>query len=59
MLLDAEWIVQSKREADLSANRGVTVREYQTDVGPADYVLFVDPEPCAKASLKKPSRANY
>lgn len=38
----AGWTVVSKSEVNLSASKGVAVREYQTDVGPADYVLFVD-----------------
>lgn len=41
MLVDAGWAVQSKSKVDLSAANGVAIREYQTDVGPADYVLFV------------------
>lgn len=45
MLREAGWSVQSKSEVDLSASKGVAVREYQTDVGPADYVLFVDRKP--------------
>lgn len=36
------WSVQDKSELDLTAALGVAVREYQTDVGPADYVLFAD-----------------
>ncbi len=42
MLVQAGWNVQSKNKLDFSAGRGIAVREYQTDVGPADYVLFVD-----------------
>lgn len=42
MLINAGWLVQSKTKFDLSANKAVAVREYQTDVGSADYVLFVD-----------------
>ncbi len=40
-LAEAGWIVQDKRAIDLSAGLGIAVREYQTDIGPADYVLFV------------------
>lgn len=40
LLRQAGWAVQSK--IDFSAAPGVAVREYQTDAGPADYVLFVD-----------------
>lgn len=53
MLIDAEWTVQSKRMVDLSASQGVAVREYLTDVGPADYVLFVDRKPVGIIEVKK------
>lgn len=53
MLIDAAWIVQSKNEVDLSANKGVAVREYQTDVGFADYVLFVDRKPVGIIEAKR------
>jgi hypothetical protein len=42
MLELAGWKVQSNKKIDFSAGLGIAVREYQTDVGPADYVLFVD-----------------
>ena len=42
LLAKAGWVVQDKKKIDFSASLGVAVREYQTDVGPADYVLFVD-----------------
>ena len=42
MLEQAGWKVQHKNKIDFSAGLGVAVREYQTDVGPADYVLFID-----------------
>ncbi len=42
LLKQAGWIVQSANKIDLNAGLGIAVREYQTDVGPADYVLFVD-----------------
>lgn len=41
-LADCGWIVQPKKQLNLTAGLGVAVREYQTDVGPVDYVLFVD-----------------
>jgi len=53
MLLDAGWFVQSKNEVDLGANRGVAVREYQTDIGPADYILFVDRKPVGVIEAKR------
>ncbi|MBT3209547.1 MAG: DEAD/DEAH box helicase family protein [Bacteroidetes bacterium] len=53
MLVDADWLVQSKNKVDLSANKGVAVREYQTDVGPADYVLFVERKPVGIIEAKR------
>lgn len=53
MLSEAEWIVQSKKKVDLSAGKGVAVREYQTDAGPADYVLFVDRKPVGIIEAKR------
>ena len=41
-LLQAGWVVQHNKAINFSAGIGVAVREYQTDVGPADYVLFVN-----------------
>ena len=42
MLSLAGWCVQDKKKIDFAAGLGIAVREYQTDVGPADYVLFVE-----------------
>ena len=53
MLIDAGWVVQSKKEIDLSTNKGVAVREYQTDIGPADYILFVDRKPVGVIEAKR------
>ena len=38
----AGWQVQDKDALDFNAGLGIAVREFQTDVGPADYVLFAD-----------------
>ncbi|MCH8535376.1 MAG: DEAD/DEAH box helicase family protein [Flavobacteriaceae bacterium] len=53
MLHQAGWVVQSKNEVDLFASKGVAVRECQTDVGPADYVLFVDAKPVGIIEAKR------
>jgi type I restriction enzyme R subunit len=42
LLLSSGWLVQDKKSVNLSAGLGIAIKEYQTDVGPADYVLFVD-----------------
>lgn len=52
-LASCGWIVQHKKQIDLNAGIGVAVREYQTDVGPADYVLFVDRKPVGIIEAKK------
>ncbi len=39
------WIIQSIKQVNLNAGIGVAVKEYLTDVGPADYVLFVEGKP--------------
>jgi type I restriction enzyme R subunit len=41
-LAEAGWVVQDKASLNWSAGRGIAIREYQTDIGPADYALFVD-----------------
>lgn len=38
----AGWHVQDKDALDFNVGLGIAVREYQTDIGPADYVLFAD-----------------
>ena len=52
MLEQAGWKVQSKKKIDFSAGFGIAVREYQTDVGPADYVLFIDKKPVGVVEAK-------
>lgn len=41
-LLACGWIIQDKKKFNLAAGLGIAIREYQTDIGPADYVLFVN-----------------
>jgi len=42
LLKQAGWKVQSLKKINLTDGVGQAVREYVTDVGPADYVLFVN-----------------
>lgn len=53
MLRAAGWLIQSKNEIDLSAAKGVAVREYQVDTKFADYMLFVDKKPVGIIEAKK------
>ena len=52
MLSQSGWVVQDQKKIDFSASLGVAVREYQTDVGPADYVLFIDKKPVGVVEAK-------
>lgn len=47
------WVVQQKNKLNWSAADGIAVKEYLTDVGPADYVLFVDKSPVGIIEAKK------
>lgn len=47
------WTVQDTKKINLHAGIGVAVREFQTDAGPADYVLFVNGKPCGVIEAKR------
>lgn len=49
----AGWVIQSAKKIDFSAGLGIAVREYHTDVGPADYVLFVGKKAVGVIEAKK------
>jgi type I restriction enzyme R subunit len=53
-LTQSGWAIQDKKKTNLSASTGVAVREYQTDTGPADYILFVDKQPVGVIEAKRP-----
>ena len=52
-LRQAGWSIQDKKDINLNASLGVAIREYQTDAGFADYVLFVDREPVGIIEAKR------
>ena len=51
-LEQAGWIVQDMKDLNLDAGIGVAVREFMTDGGPADYVLFVYRRPVGVIEAK-------
>lgn len=53
MLVDSGWVVQSKSDVDLGANKGVALRENQADKGFADYILYVDRKPVGVIEAKR------
>ena len=52
-LLWCGWVIQNKTQLNLAAATGVAVREYQTDIGPADYVLFVNKKSVGIIEVKR------
>ena len=52
MLSQAGWVVQDNKKIDFSAGSGIAVREYQTEVGPADYALFINKKPVGVVEAK-------
>lgn len=49
----AGWAVQDKDKIDWNESIGIAIREYLTDVGPADYVFFVERRPVGLIEAKK------
>jgi type I restriction enzyme R subunit len=58
LLKQAGWVVQSAKKIDLNAGLGQAVREYQTDVGPADFLLFVGNKAVGVIEAKKEDLAH-
>src|SRR5664280_276258 len=52
-LIASGWIIQGIKELNLHCGIGIAVKEYLTDVGPADYVLFIEGKPCGVIEAKK------
>lgn len=52
-LVACGWIIQGIKQINLNAGMGIAVKEYLTDVGPADYVLFVEGKPCGVIEAKR------
>ena len=52
-LQQAGWLIQDFKQLNLGASTGIAVREYPTDTGPADYVLFVNRQPLAVIEAKR------
>jgi type I site-specific restriction endonuclease len=56
-LEQAGWIVQDMKQLNLGAAQGFAVREYPTDTGPADYVLFVNRQAVGVIEAKRDEAA--
>ncbi len=55
LLTEVAWIVQSRDEANVTAGRGVAIREFplKAGYGFADYLLYVDGAPAGVIEAKK------
>lgn len=58
LLRKAGWAVQDSNRIDFGAGQGQAIREYMTDVGEADYVLFVDRKPVGVIEAKREEEAH-
>jgi type I site-specific restriction endonuclease len=47
------WFVQDHKAMDLSAGRGIALREVPLTTGPCDYLLLVDRKPVGVVEAKK------
>jgi type I restriction enzyme R subunit len=58
-LTEAGWLVQSRDDANLSAGRGVAIREFRMRSGHgfADYLLFLDGEAVGALEAKPEGHA--
>lgn len=52
-LIACGWVIQNSKQVNLKAAIGVAIQEYRTDIGPADYVLFVDAKPVGIIEAKR------
>jgi len=53
LLMASGWLIQDKKTFNLAVGPGVAIREFQTSVGPADYVLFVNGKPVGLIEAKR------
>lgn len=47
------YVVQDVKDFNPMAGPGVVVREWQTDTGPCDYLIFIDGKPCGLIEAKE------
>ena len=52
-LIECGYVVQDFLELNLNAGKGVVIREYQTDSGPVDYLIFINKRPVGIIEAKK------
>ena len=53
LLTECGWIIQDYKQLDLSAGRGIAIREVPLKRGRTDYLLLVDRKPIGIVEAKK------
>lgn len=53
LLEQSGWIIQDMKSINLFAGKGIAIKEYKTEIGPADYILFVEKKPAGVIEAKK------
>jgi type I restriction enzyme R subunit len=53
MLTDAGYVIQDMKEFNRTESLGVAVREYPTESGPVDYLLWIEGKPVGVVEAKK------
>ena len=56
-LIACGWVIQKRDHINFNACLGIAVTEYLTEVGPADYILFVDKKPVGVIEAKRAEEA--
>lgn len=51
-LTNSGWVIQDVKTLNLAAGLGVAIREFPTDSGPADYMLFLNRKPLGVIEAK-------
>jgi type I restriction enzyme R subunit len=52
-LVQAGWVIQDLKDFNPSEGPGIAIREYPTESGSADYILFIDRKPVGVIEAKK------
>ncbi|WP_342304807.1 DEAD/DEAH box helicase family protein [Methanolobus sp. ZRKC5] len=53
------WAVQERDKINWNESSGIAIKEYWTDVGPADYVLFVEKSPVGIIEAKREEEGHH
>jgi len=53
LLTECGWVIQDYKQLDLSAGRGIAIREVPLKRGRTDYLLLVDRKPIGIVEAKK------